>query len=103
LQLDGSYPLPSIEGLSLVGHVGYTHYSHDLAAPGVNNGHTDPNYWDWKFGVSYAWKDGWTLGAYYVGTNNTDFYNNTPSVANIGGNTKDLGGSTGYITVGRTF
>ena len=22
-----SYPLPSVEGLSLIGHVGYTHYS----------------------------------------------------------------------------
>ena len=100
LQLDGSYPLPQVEGLSLVGHVGYTHYSHDLAAP-VNNCCTDPSYWDWKFGVSYVWKDGWTVGAYYVGTNNTDYYNNTPSLANS--STKDLGGSAGYITVGRTF
>jgi len=101
LQLDGSYPLPQVEGLSLVGHVGYTHYANDLAPPGVNGGHTDPTYWDWKFGVSYVWKDGWTVGAYYVGTNNTDFYNPTSSLAN--GQTKDLGGSTGYITVGRTF
>ena len=100
LQLDGSYPLAQVEGLSLVGHVGYTHYSHDLAAP-VNNCCTDPSYWDWKFGVSYVWKDGWTVGAYYVGTNNTDFYNPTASLANS--QTKDLGGSTGYITVGRTF
>jgi uncharacterized protein (TIGR02001 family) len=100
LQLDAAYPLPSVEGLSLVGHVGYTHYSQDLAAPNAN-GKTDPSYADLKLGVSYVFKDGWTLGAYYVGTNNTDFYKNTPSLANT--DTKSLGGSGGYITVGRTF
>ncbi len=31
LQLDAAYPLPSVEGLSLIGHVGYTHYSAQLA------------------------------------------------------------------------
>jgi uncharacterized protein (TIGR02001 family) len=101
LQLDAAYPLPSVEGLSLIGHVGYTHYSAQLTPPGVNNGQTDPSYWDLKLGVSYTWKDGWTLGAYYVGTNNTDFYNHTASLANS--STKNLGGSNGYITVGRTF
>jgi hypothetical protein len=101
LQLDAAYPLASVEGLSLIGHVGYTHYSAQLSPPGVNNGHTDPSYWDLKLGVSYVWKDGWTVGAYYVGTNNTDFYNPTSSLANT--STKDLGGSAGYITVGRTF
>jgi hypothetical protein len=43
------------------------------------------------------------VGLYYVGTNNTDFYNNTQSLAQTNPNTKDLGGNTGYITVGRTF
>ena len=100
LQLDAAYPLPSVEGLSLVGHVGYTHYSEDLAAPNAN-GKTDPSYADLKLGVSYVFKDGWTLGAYYVGTNNTDFYKNTASLANS--QVKSLGGSGGYITVGRTF
>jgi len=102
LQLDGSYPLPSVEGLSLIGHVGYTHYSAQLAAPNAN-GATDPTYWDWKLGVSYSWKDGWTVGAYYVGTNNTNYYNNTQSAAQTFPNTKNLGGSSGYITIGRTF
>jgi uncharacterized protein (TIGR02001 family) len=100
VQLDAAYPLPSVEGLSLVGHVGYTHYSEALKAANVN-GKTDPSYADWKLGVSYAFKDGWTLGAYYVGTSNTDFYKKTLSLANS--DMKDLGGSAGYITVGRTF
>ena len=68
---------------------------------GVNNGQTDPSYWDLKLGVSYVWKDGWTVGAYYVGTNNTGFYNPTSSLANT--STKNLGGSNGYVTIGRTF
>ena len=41
------------------------------------------------------------MGAYYVGTSNSDFYKNTTSFANS--DTKNLGGSNGYITVGRTF
>ena len=102
LQLDAAYPLPSVEGLSLIGHVGYTHYSAGLAAPNAN-GETDPSYWDLKLGASYTWKDGWTVGAYYVGTNNTDFYKNTQSLAQTFPNTKNLGGSSGYITIGRTF
>jgi hypothetical protein len=65
------------------------------------NGETNPSYTDWKLGVSYAWKDGWTVGAYYIGTTNTDFYKNTTSFANS--DVKDLGGTGGYITVGRTF
>jgi hypothetical protein len=101
VQLDAAYPLPQVEGLSLIGHVGYTHYSAQLNSPGVNGGHTDPSYADWKLGVSYVWKDGWTLGAYYVGTNDTGYYDNTASLANT--STKNLGGNSGYITVGRTF
>ena len=100
LQLDAAYPLAQVEGLSLVGHVGYTHYSNDLATANAN-GKNDPSYTDWKLGVSYVLKDGWTVGAYYIGTNNTDFYKHTLSFANS--DVKDLGGSGGYITVGRTF
>jgi uncharacterized protein (TIGR02001 family) len=99
-ELNVSYPLSSIEGLSLIGHVGYTHYSAKLSAPNVN-GETNPSYTDWKLGASYTWKDGWTVGAYYVGTTNTDYYKNTQSAANS--DVKDLGGTGGYITVGRTF
>jgi uncharacterized protein (TIGR02001 family) len=101
LQLDAAYPLPQVEGLSIIGHIGYTHYSADLNPPGVNGGHTNPSYTDWKIGVSYVIKDGWTAGLYYVGTNNTDYYDNTASLANS--STKNLGGSSGYITIGRTF
>jgi len=101
VQLDGAYPLPSVEGLSLIGHLGYTHYSADLNPPGINGGKTNPSYTDWKLGVSYVWKDGWTVGAYYVGTDNTGYYNPTASLVNS--STKNLGGNNFYVTVGRTF
>jgi uncharacterized protein (TIGR02001 family) len=99
-EVNVSYPLPFLENLSLIAHVGYTNFKEELAAPNVN-GETDPSYADWKIGLSYVWKDGWIFGAYYVDTSNDDFYKNTASFANS--QLKDLGGAGGYVTVGRTF
>jgi hypothetical protein len=89
-----------MDNLTLVAHVGYTKYAEKLAGPNAQ-GKDDPSYADWKLGVSYVWKDGWTVGAYYVDTNNKDFYKATPSLANS--DTKNLARSSGYITIGRTF
>jgi uncharacterized protein (TIGR02001 family) len=100
-ELNASYPLPWVEGLSAVGHFGYTHYAESLAANTNGTGRVDPSYFDWKLGVSYVWKDGWTVGAYYVDTTNKDYYKRTPSLANT--DVKDLARGGGYITVGRTF
>jgi uncharacterized protein (TIGR02001 family) len=97
-ELNLNYPI--VQNLTLVGHVGYTHYAEKLAAPNAN-GKDDPSYWDWKLGVSYVFKDGWTVGAYYVDTSNHEFYKNTASLAN--GDIKSLARSSGYVTVGRTF
>ena len=88
----------------MIGHVGYTSVREELdpaVFPTGFNGKFNPNYMDWKLGLSYVWKDGWTIGAYYVDTNNKDFYKNTVSFANS--DTKDLARSGGYITIGRTF
>ncbi len=97
-EVNVNYPLN--EHFTLVGHLGYTGYASNLSAPNAS-GKTDPSYWDWKLGVSWVWKDGWTLGAYYVGTSNTSFYEGTVGAAN--GQTKDLGGNNFYVTAGRTF
>ena len=97
-EVNVNYPL--MDNLTLVGHLGYTHYAEKLAAPNVN-GKDDPSYVDWKLGVSWVWKDGWTLGAYYVDTSNKDYYKKTVSFVNS--DIKDLARATGYITVGRTF
>jgi len=103
-ELNAAYPLPFAEGLSLIGHIGYTSVREELdpaVFPTGFNGKFNPNYMDWKLGLSYVWKDGWTIGAYYVDTNNKDFYKNTVSFANS--DTKDLARSGGYITLARTF
>jgi uncharacterized protein (TIGR02001 family) len=97
-EVNVNYPL--MDNLTLVGHVGYTQYKEKLAAPNAQ-GKDDPSYADWKLGVSYVWKDGWTVGAYYVDTSNKDFYKSTGSFANS--ETKDLARAAAYITVGRTF
>ena len=97
-ELNVNYPL--MDNLTLVAHVGYTHYAAKLVPPGFN-GETNPSYWDYKLGVSYVWKDGWTAGAYWVDASNSTYYKNTVSFANS--STIDLAKSTGYITVGRTF
>ena len=97
-EVNVNYPL--MDNLTLVGHVGYTHYSEKLAAPNVN-GKDDPSYVDWKLGVSYVWKDGWTLGAYYVDTSNKDYYKN--SVSFVNSDIKNLARATSYATVGHTF
>jgi uncharacterized protein (TIGR02001 family) len=97
-ELNANFPLTG--QLTLVGHVGYTKYGEKLAAANAS-GKDDPSYYDWKLGVSYVWKDGWTFGAYYVDTSNKEFYKNTASAANT--DVKDLAKATGYITVGRTF
>lgn len=99
-ELNAAYPLPGVEGLSLIGHVGYTKYKEGLSSPNAQ-GKDNPSYADWKLGVSYVWKDGWTLGAYYVDTTNKDFYKSTPSLATT--EVKDLAHAGGYVTVGRTF
>ena len=49
-ELNAAYPLPWVEGLSLVGHLGYTKYNEELAVANAN-GKTDPSYADWKLGV----------------------------------------------------
>jgi uncharacterized protein (TIGR02001 family) len=97
-EINAAYPL--MDNLTLVGHLGYTNFSEKLAAPNAF-GKDDPSYLDWKLGLSYVWKDGWTIGAYYVDTNNKDYYKRTASLANS--DIKDLARASGYITVGRTF
>lgn len=82
-----------------VAHVGYTGFSEERSAP--INGETDPSFFDWKLGVSYAFKDGWSVGAYYVDATNKDFWKDSASAANA--DLKDLNRSTIYITAGRTF
>jgi uncharacterized protein (TIGR02001 family) len=98
--LSASVPLQVLGGLNIVGHIGYTLYPEELAAP--INGETDPSYYDWKLGVSKTWDAGWNLGLFYVQGSN-DVWENTQSLSTTAPSTKDLNEGTVYLQVGRTF
>jgi uncharacterized protein (TIGR02001 family) len=98
--LSASVPLQVLGGLNIVGHVGYTLYSEELAAP--VNGETDPSYADWKVGVSKTWDSGWNLGLFYVQASN-DVWESAQSLSTTATDTKDLNEAMVYLQVGRTF
>jgi uncharacterized protein (TIGR02001 family) len=99
--LSATYPLPFWEGLSLVGHVGYTDFSSEVPPPG-NHGETDPSYYDYKIGVTKTWEGGWNAGLFYVGASN-DFWKDQVSVANVNPVKRDLNEGKLIVQVGRTF
>ncbi len=83
MELNAAYPLPWWN-LTLVGHVGRLNVNGrlDLSAPNgasaSTSGATNPDYTDYKVGLSKAFKvagsDGWNAGIYYVGANNTQYW-----------------------------
>jgi uncharacterized protein (TIGR02001 family) len=94
-----AYPLPVWEGLSLVGHVGYTDFKRKTVAP--VNGETDPSYWDYKVGVTKTWDGGWNAGLFWVGATNK-FWENTASLTAFEPG-RDLNKDKLIVQVGRTF
>lgn len=98
--LSANAPVKVLGGLNIIAHVGYTLYSEDFATP--VNGETDPNYWDWKLGVSKTWQSGWNLGLFYVQASN-NFWEKTQSVSTTSPDAKDLNKGTLYLQFGRTF
>jgi uncharacterized protein (TIGR02001 family) len=111
-QLDAAYP---IGDWTLVGHVAREEISSDLAKANLpaTSTETDPSYWDYKFGVSKAFKiaasDGWSAGIYYMGATNSDNsdywgkagFGGGSSLGN--GKTTDLAAGHFVVTVGRVF
>lgn len=83
LELNAAYPLP-IWDLTLIGHVGHLNVAGklDLNAPNgaslSTSGETNPDYTDYKVGLSKAFKiagsEGWNAGVYYVGASNTSYW-----------------------------
>lgn len=83
MELNAAYPLP-IWDLTLVGHVGRLNVSGrldpnaPLGASASTSGATNPDYTDYKVGLSKAFKiassEGWNAGVYYVGANNTRYW-----------------------------
>lgn len=123
-EVNAAYPLPWWD-LTLIGHVGRLNVSGKLdptfTPDGVNfpstsiSGATNPDYTDWKIGLSKAFKigktEGWNAGVYWVESDNSrywgqDGYGGT-SFNGKGNSTtaqsKNLNDGRLVLTVGRTF
>jgi len=125
LELNAAVPTP-LDGLTLIGHVGRLNVNGELnpAASFVdgtfpsssNSGATNPDYTDYKVGVSYAFKvvntDGWNAGLYYIGHNNDNYWGNqgyggtsfnSASTPQGASQSKNLNKDAAVFTLGRTF
>jgi uncharacterized protein (TIGR02001 family) len=125
LELNAAVPTP-LDGLTLIGHVGRLNVNGQLDAaylvaslPGggfaPNDSTSDslnPDYTDYKVGLSYAFKalnaDGWNAGLYYIGHNNDNYWGrNGYGGASFNGSStpgsKDLNKDSVVVTLGRSF
>lgn len=115
LELNAAYPLP-VWGLTLVGHVGHLNVSGKLdpvAFPNASSsisGETNPDYTDYKIGLSKSFtigkSEGWNGGIYWVESDNDDYWGSDGyggTSFNGRAESKDLNDGRLVVTVGRTF
>ena len=128
LELNAAIPTP-IDGLTLIAHVGHLNVAGKLnTAADFSNGEggtgdgggtgpsdspsgaINPDYTDWKVGLSKAFKianaDGWNAGIYYVGNDNDSYWGNRGyggTSFNASPETKNLNDGRVVVTLGRSF
>ena len=119
LELNAAIPTP-LDGLTLIGHVGRLDVNGELnlsfTSPGASGpstsltNETNPDYTDYKVGLSYAFKvlnaDGWNAGLYYIGNDNNRYWGNRGyggTSFNGSTETKNLNKDAAVFTLGRTF
>lgn len=123
IEINAAYPLPFWD-LTLIGHVGRLNVAGKLNAnfssldPAGNpqfpststSGEESPDYTDYKFGLSKAFKiansDGWNAGIYYTGNNNKDYWGKRGyGGASFNGSTetKNLADNRFVFTLNRSF
>jgi uncharacterized protein (TIGR02001 family) len=122
LELNAAIPTP-VAGLTLVAHVGHLNVAGKLnpladfsdieggSGPSTSiSGAINPDYTDWKVGVSKAFKianaDGWNAGVYYVGNDNDSYWGNRGyggTSFNGSSETKNLNDGRVVVTLGRSF
>jgi hypothetical protein len=71
-----------------------------LAAP-LASGATDPDYTDYKIGVTKTFNGGWNVGLAYAKSNNGKYWDNTASA--VSADTEDLGAGRFILSAGRSF
>jgi uncharacterized protein (TIGR02001 family) len=121
-EINAAYPLPWWD-LTLIGHVGRLNVAGKLnlaadfssigggSAPSTSTSMADnPDYTDWKIGLSKAFKigatEGWNAGLYWVESDNSRYWSDRGyggSSFNGGAKGKNLNDGRFVLTVGRTF
>ena len=99
LDLTANVPLP--KDFTLLLHAGSQDVKTKLATA-LTSGATNPDYTDYKIGISKAFKDGWTVGLAYSKASNTSYYDKTAS-ATTAGQTHDLGTAATVLSISRVF
>jgi uncharacterized protein (TIGR02001 family) len=99
LQLDATFPLTDAWNLAL--HAGHTHYTTTLVTP-LGNGARDPGYSDVGATLKYRLATHWSLSAGLTYATNADFYRRTSSFLDAG-DTRDVGGSRGFVMLQGSF
>ena len=122
IELNAAYPLPW-GGLTLIGHVGHLNVAGKLnlaadfssvgggSAPSTSfTNETNPDYTDWKVGLSKSFKianaEGFNAGIYWVEASNDDYWGDRGyggSSFNGSSEAKNLNDGRFVMTVGRTF
>lgn len=119
LELNAAYPLPMVEGLTLVGHVGRLDVSSELNTaytssngqqPSLTNFSISPDYTDWKIGLSKAFAigkaEGFNAGLYWVDASNNSYWSNRGyggSSFNGSAETRNLNSGRLVFSLSRTF
>jgi uncharacterized protein (TIGR02001 family) len=115
LEVNAAYPLP-VWGLTLIGHVGHLNVAGKLdpvnfpLASGSISGETNPDYTDYKIGLSKSFtigkSEGWNGGLYWVESDNDDYWGQDGyggTSFNGRAESKDLNDGRLIVTIGRTF
>jgi len=118
IELNAAYPLPWY-GLTLVGHVGSLNVAGKLnkgyvsssgQMPSATTESGNPDYVDFKVGLSKAFKiansDGWNAGLYYVGNDNDSYWSEKGyggSSFNGSAETKDMSDDRWVVSISRVF
>ncbi len=99
LDLTANVPLPN--DFTLLLHAGSQDVKTKLVTANAA-GATNPDYTDYKIGISKAFKDGWTVGLAYSKASNSAYYDKTAS-ATDSTKTHDLGSGVTVLSISRTF
>lgn len=99
VQLDGAFPLSDAWSLAL--HAGHTHYTAQLASP-LPNGARDASYSDYAATLKYQFAAHWSVSGSVSHATDGPFYRHVASFVDAG-DTRDVGGTRGFLMVQGTF